>query len=159
MKVFTLTYTALRIRVGNVPDVNTQDASTKINARVKFYNEHGERVCLMDGRWADSPQPRQRDPSKDYVDYLSAPFPVGAFRSLDLLFIRPEETHCVAVNNDSFGYRDLEAPGRSLESIITVVVEMNGPNVKSKITFKVNCENMTPVGNVEIEDLMPRLSK
>jgi hypothetical protein len=40
-----------------------------------------------------------------------------------------------------------------------VVVEMNGTNVKSKLTFKVNCEDMTLIGSVNIEDLMPGASK
>jgi hypothetical protein len=152
-----LIYTALRVKVGNEPIVNTLDANTRVNARVGFYNRRNERVCVMDGRWADSPQPRDRDRSQDYVDHLSAPFPVGAFRSLDLMFIRPDETHCIAVNNDSFVYEKLEAPGRRLTGIITVVVDLNGTNVKSRITFNVNCETMTTVGSVGAEDLMPRL--
>jgi hypothetical protein len=89
----TLIYTALRLRVGNQPVVNTKDAHTRVNAIASFFNDRGERLCIMDGRWADSPQPNQRDPAQDYVDSLSSPFPPGAFRSLDLLFIRPNETH------------------------------------------------------------------
>lgn len=160
-RILHLIYTSLRVRVANEPIVNTPNANTKVNARVSFWNERNERVCVIDGRWADSVRPRERDQSQDFVEYLSAPFPVGSYRSLDLMFIRPNENYCVAVNYDSFDHSYppyFEVPGRQLHGLIKVVAELNGTNVKSRITLQVDCNTMTHVGSVQIEDFMPRIS-
>lgn len=75
-------YCALRVRVGNRPLVNTDKSSTNVNARISFYDPDDQRLCVMDGRWADSPQLTERDAARDYVAELAAPFPAGAERSL-----------------------------------------------------------------------------
>jgi hypothetical protein len=152
-------YKALRLRVGNKPQINTNKAYTRINAKISFFNERGARLVVMDGRWAESPQLTERNAAEDYVESLAAPFPIGAERSLDLVLQRPGENYCVAVNNDNFrnNRQDLGMPGRDLSGIVRVLVELNGPNVKTRVVFKFSCSDMSPIGEVEIKDEMPRL--
>jgi hypothetical protein len=102
MRVQIATYTALRLRIGNKPEVNTPSASSRINAKISFYNDAGSRLAILDGRFADTPQETERDRTKDYVESLSVGFPVGAERSLDIAFKRPGEMIAVAFNNDNF---------------------------------------------------------
>jgi hypothetical protein len=130
-------YTALRLRVRNNPLVNTERASTRVNARVSFFDDSGGRLVVMDGRWADSTQMAERDVQQDYVESQAVPFPVGSERSLDLMFKRPGEQDCIALNNDNFtgGSPDLGMQGRTLNGVVLVKVELNGTYVKTTITF------------------------
>src|SRR5207245_2133202 len=97
-------YTALRLRLRNQPRINVESAvARQVSAVVRFYDVAGNSLFSMDGRWADSPQPSERDPSQDYVaTSLAVPFPLGLARSLDLVFKRPGEATCIAINNDNF---------------------------------------------------------
>jgi hypothetical protein len=151
------TYRALRLRVENRPSVNTDKASTRVSAKITFYDESGKRLMKMDGRWTDSPQPAHRNESKDCVESLAVVFEPRAERSLDLLFKRPGEQHCVALNGDNLtsGAQNLDMPGRSLNGIVTAKVELNGIHVMSEITFKISCTEPSLVGSVVIENKMP----
>jgi hypothetical protein len=155
--IYTLgPYRALRVRIGNRPLVNTEKSTTNVNARINFYDQAGQRLCVMDGRWADSPQLSERDAARDYVAELAAPFPAGAERSIDVMFQRPGESKCVAVNNDNFrGATDLSMPGRDLNGIVRIVIELNGVYVKSRIFFSVSCDDLRVLEEAKIENDMP----
>jgi len=134
------TYTALRLRLTNDPPHNTPDSYARgVRASVSFWNPlTGDRLLFVDGRWADSTQPSQRDVNRDITEILAVDFPVGQSRSLDLLIKYPEDEYCYAMNNDSYEVPDLRNNNLRLpKGILRIVVRVQAPYVDCTITAEV----------------------
>jgi hypothetical protein len=129
----------LRLNLVNSPIApTTEAAATGVRADLAFYTSKGERLFRLDGRWADSPQPAERDRAQDIVTTLLAvDFPIGQTRPLDIAFKAPRDA-CYAVNNDNFapGVLDPRLPQRRLpEGNIVTKVRVRGVQVDCSINL------------------------
>src|SRR5712671_7430871 len=114
------TYSCLRLRIVNDPDESTPESVAKgIRADISFFGEDDARLLLIDGRWSDSAQPHAQKPELGIVPYLTAEFPIGQSRNLDLVAKRFGERCCFAVNNDSFRFAHMQNPDFRLPPGIT----------------------------------------
>ncbi len=98
------TLQGLYLSVVNDPvTTGEQSIAKSVTAAIEFYEPQGDLLLAMDGRWSESPQPANRDRSKDFVaDILPADFNIGATRNLDIACKAQNEEYCFALNNDSF---------------------------------------------------------
>lgn len=129
---------ALYLCVRNEPKVPSSEATGKtITATVTFQDEDGRELFSMAGRWADSPQPFQRDMSRDIVEIVAVDFAIGQERALDIVLKHPEDVECYASNNDNAGYERLRKPEHRLpQGNFLCKVLILGPNVNSLIMFR-----------------------
>jgi hypothetical protein len=123
---------ALRLRISNQPTARAETCiAQSVIAKISYYSA-GSRVDLRDGRWADSPQMADRDPSRDFAaTALPADFGIGVSRSLDIMATVNGRQY-IAMSNDNFITADenLEIPGKPpLTGIIDVCVQLDGINI------------------------------
>lgn len=148
-------YMAFRLRFRNKPEVNADSANaTGINARITFQRPEDKSPAFsMDARWADSPQPSQRNVATDYVASLAVPFPIGAERSVDILARRLTDNAVFSVNNDNLHPGSM--PERRLSGIVVIRVELNGSRVKCLATVTFDCTEFQPLSSVSVVNQMP----
>jgi hypothetical protein len=124
----------VRARFVNDPVVPTPDGvANDVVGTVEFFDASGERLCFMDGRWADTDQPQ---PGTSTVQLLAVNIPIGQTREMDIAFKFPDDEDCYGVNNDSYRARDFKDQRWKLSgSDFYAVIRLRAPYIDKRWRF------------------------
>ena len=99
---------ALQYQFVKVRFINRQKAGQSvakaigIRAKIEFFNESGELILRMDGRWDSSKHPQLLGTGENFNDLLRMDFDVEQEENVDIAFWTPRRRQFFAFNNDSY---------------------------------------------------------
>jgi len=117
-QVIILTAPFIKVRFVNKPTKHSpQSIASGVSAKVKFFNDTGQLVLEMDGRWDDNDQPTLRHPTLTRRDLLMTDFGIEQEHNLDIAFLDRQSNEFVAMNNDNYNYQNFIKPEHILRGI------------------------------------------
>jgi hypothetical protein len=132
--------TFLKVRFINDPELSVPSSKANgVTASISYYRCSDNALLLsLDGRWAESTQPSGIPPLESTVHLLSASFPQGQQRSLDIAFRDGESGKYYAWNNDNYKAIDqfFVYPGHLLEGDrFRVEIRLRGDWIDKRVSF------------------------
>jgi hypothetical protein len=125
---------SLLLRLVNKSDGNPGRVARDVVAKITYFDEGGETFCLQ-GRWAASTQPERLHRLDSKLHLLPIDFHVGLEQDLDIATKFQPDSHCYAVNNDSFPmirHKNKRLVGPRIQ----VKVELTAEYVSETFTFE-----------------------